>query len=106
MSKFGPAVTGIHWELPPWAAKRMQELVGVMLPSDDQGKMKLALELLDQHIDAKTGGPFVAFTYDIATGEVLSIGANRVVAEDNPCLHAEPVAIQLGTKRIHNFQFD
>jgi tRNA(Arg) A34 adenosine deaminase TadA len=58
----------------------------------DESRMSVATELA-RHNVARGGGPFGAAIFDAATGHIISVGANWVVAQRSSLLHAEIAAI-------------
>jgi tRNA(Arg) A34 adenosine deaminase TadA len=66
---------------------------------DDESKMTLAIDLAARNV-AHGGGPFGAAVFDTATGAVVSVGANWVVAQRSSLLHAEVTAIAFAQARL------
>jgi tRNA(Arg) A34 adenosine deaminase TadA len=91
-----PVVTEVVWRRPEWIEGEL-DLEGSRL--DDDAKMALAIELAERNV-AHGGGPFGAVIFDAATGGVVAIGANWVVAQRSSLLHAEIAAIAFAQARL------
>lgn len=72
----------------------------------DLDKMGLAIALARENVIRETGGPFGACIFDVATGELISVGVNTVVGCKCSLAHAEVMAILLAQKRLgsHSLQ--
>lgn len=94
------APTSLHITLPDWvnASVNWQHVY-----QTDAEKMALAIHLSQLNIAHGTGGPFGAAIYDASTGHLLSIGVNRVMANNNSVLHAEIMAIMFAEQRLRSF---
>jgi tRNA(Arg) A34 adenosine deaminase TadA len=57
--------------------------------------MRLAIELSRLNVEHGSGGPFGAAIFDAVTGELISVGVNRVVPNSCSFAHAEMMAIGL-----------
>lgn len=68
----------------------------------DEQRMRLAVALSAKNVKSG-GGPFGAATFDMATGELLSVGMNLVVLGNCSLLHAEVVAMVLAQQVARNF---
>ena len=62
--------------------------------------MRMAIELADMSV-ATGGGPFGAVV--VRNGEVVSVGTNRVTANNDPTAHAEVSAIRAACKKLETF---
>jgi len=62
--------------------------------------MRLVLQLADRNFREGTGGPFAAAVFDLDTGELLSVGVNRVVPLSCSSAHAEVVCLSLAQRRM------
>src|ERR1700744_3588666 len=83
------ASTQVVWNRPPW----IDDELDVVTPrTDDEAKMRLAVELARRNVD-HGGGPFGAIIVDAPSGRIVSVGANWVVAQRSSLLHAEIAAI-------------
>jgi tRNA(Arg) A34 adenosine deaminase TadA len=92
-SEFGAA-------LPPWLVEELPAiLAGGPLASPEE-RMALANRLADQNWRAGNGGPFAAIVVDAASGELVSVGVNVVLATDLSSLHAEVMALSLAQRRL------
>lgn len=67
--------------------------------SDDE-RMELVLSLLPENLRAHTGGPFGAAVFESRSGELISVGVNRVVEFSNAMLHAPVVALMMACNRL------
>jgi tRNA(Arg) A34 adenosine deaminase TadA len=65
--------------------------------------MQLAIELARRNVAAGTGGPFGAAVFEAASGRLLAVGVNLVVAARCSVLHAEVVALMLAQQRLGRF---
>jgi tRNA(Arg) A34 adenosine deaminase TadA len=88
-------------QLPEWVAG---ELAGTpdRLP-DVEDRMRLVHRLADRNHREGTGGPFAAAVSDTATGEILSVGVNLVLATNLSTMHAEVVALCLAQARLRTW---
>ncbi len=80
----------------PWMKSRLSK---GPLPTEHAGWMDLTLELCQEHILQKTGGPFAALIVERSLG-LVSIGLNRVVPCNCSSAHAEVMAISLAQKQL------
>lgn len=94
-----PSVTlSVH--LPEW----INEVVDWQHPlHSDDDKMALTVELARQNVLRGTGGPFASIIIHRTSGQLLSVGVNQVVAQNNSTLHGEVMAIMLGEQRLQTF---
>lgn len=69
----------------------------------EEDRMRLAIRLARENVERGTGGPFGAAVFEVATGQLISVGVNSVVRLNNCTLHAEMVAYQLAQKRIASY---
>ncbi|GAA1614442.1 nucleoside deaminase [Actinoplanes couchii] len=84
--------------LPAWVLDEIAPDPAAM--PDVEDRMRLVHRLADRNHREDTGGPFAAVVSDSATGEILSVGVNLVLAFDLSSLHAEVVAISLAQARL------
>ncbi len=93
--------TSFAAQLPEWVSR---ELTGVpdLLP-DVEDRMRLVHRLADRNHREGTGGPFAAAVSDTATGEILSVGVNLVLATNLSTMHAEVVALCLAQARLRSW---
>ncbi len=69
-------------------------------PASDEACMRFAIDAARENVARRTGGPFGAVIRDDATGGIIGVGVNLVMASGNPVLHAETVAISLAGARV------
>lgn len=68
--------------------------------SGDRSKMQFVLKLANWNVANKTGGPFAAAVFESDSGELVSIGVNRVVPASCSLAHAEAVALALAQQQL------
>jgi tRNA(Arg) A34 adenosine deaminase TadA len=73
--------------------------------ADDAAKIALAIRLSALNVEYDSGGPFGAAVFD-AAGRVVSVGVNRVVAQNCSAAHAEILAFMLAQQRLQRFRLD
>ena len=88
--------------LPKWAAPFIADQPSLVF-STLEDRMSLVLSLVEQNIFHKTGGPFAAAIFQEGTGQLISIGVNRVVSLNNSSTHAEMVAFIMAQAHYENF---
>lgn len=66
----------------------------------DEAKIELAIRLSRENVRRNTGGPFGSGVFRIETGELVSVGVNRVVPLNNSCAHGELLALMAAQKRL------
>jgi tRNA(Arg) A34 adenosine deaminase TadA len=86
--------------LPPWLVEELPTLVASGPLATEAERMALANRLADQNWRAGNGGPFAAVVVDAASGELVSVGVNVVLATDLSSLHAEVMALSLAQQRL------
>jgi tRNA(Arg) A34 adenosine deaminase TadA len=91
----------ISLPLPSWLEKSLPQ-PDTGLP-DDEGRMRLVIELARQNVDRGTGGPFAAAVFDRETGMVIAAGVNLVTSLNCSVAHAEIIAIMLAQQRIGKY---
>ena len=84
--------------LPPWMPSWLESHSGRL--SGQEEAMALAIELASESVRQGTGGPFGAVVFDTQTGELISVGVNRVTDSGLSITHAEMVAISLAQHRL------
>lgn len=89
----------IRW--PDWVETFMSERRSPL--ATDAERMGLVLDLTRAHVDAGTGGPFGAAIIGVASGEILSVGVNLVVASHCSMAHAEMVAIASAQQTLGSY---
>jgi tRNA(Arg) A34 adenosine deaminase TadA len=88
--------------LPDWVSgviERWPEKPG----TDPETLMGYCLELLNYHIDHKTGGPFASLVIDGSDGTLISVGVNLVVRASDCSAHGEVVAIRLASAKLDTY---
>ncbi|MBN1846360.1 MAG: hypothetical protein JW810_11795, partial [Sedimentisphaerales bacterium] len=78
-------------ELPDWIGQFLPE-AQYRLPDRDQ-RMQLVVDLSRQNVERQTGGPFGAAVFEMATGQLIAVGVNRVEPLNCSLAHAEMMAL-------------
>ncbi len=91
--------TTLTLTLPPWVRD---------LPPPDAlphltDRMELVLDLAMRNVERGTGGPFAAAVFERESGQLISVGVNRVVPENSSLAHAEVLAIGLAQASIGTY---
>lgn len=89
---------GFRVDLPDWVGEFADKLPD-RLPTARE-RMAVAVSLSDQNVRHETGGPFGALVVVEATGEVVSLGVNRVEPQLCSVAHAEILALSLAQRRM------
>jgi tRNA(Arg) A34 adenosine deaminase TadA len=92
----------LHLTLPPWI---LQAVDDTRPYPDDEARMGVALELARLNVQRRTGGPFGAAVFN-AEGRLVSVGVNRVVAQNCSAAHAEILALTLAQQRLQRFRLN
>ncbi len=93
-------VSNITIFLPEW----IEQFIDWHQPlHSDEEKMSLAIQLANENVRRKTGGPFATIIVHKRTGMILSVGVNQVVPQTNSTLHGEVMAIMMGEQRLKQF---
>lgn len=66
--------------------------------------MAFAIDLLREHIERRTGGPFAALVVEQDSGRLISVGVNLVTEAHDPSAHAEVVAVRIATATRNSYQ--
>ena len=90
-------------KLPHWLRAKLERIPSVTLSTASE-RMAFALEVLKEHIEARTGGPFAALVVEELSGRLVSVGVNLVTTELDPSAHAEVVAVRFATAARGAFQ--
>lgn len=69
----------------------------------DVERMEWVIGVLDRQVSELSGGPFAAAVFDGGTGDVLSVGVNRVVPTNSCIAHAEMVALAAAGQAVGSF---
>lgn len=64
--------------------------------------MRLAIQLSQQGMEQKNGGPFGAVI--VKDGKIIGQGSNEVTSTNDPTAHAEVVAIRNACKNLSSFE--
>ncbi|GAA4374011.1 nucleoside deaminase [Agromyces bauzanensis] len=94
-----PLATDFSASLPDWLVDDLDDLAERRLGSTEE-RMSLVNELADRNWRAGNGGPFAAIVVDRATGELVSVGVNVVLATNLSAMHAEMMALSLAQRRL------
>jgi tRNA(Arg) A34 adenosine deaminase TadA len=68
-----------------------------------EARMRLAIDLAQQNIEHKTGGPFGAAVFEIDSGRLVGVGVNLVEASSCSIAHAEMVAIATAQQAVGSY---
>ena len=90
------ASNGFRVDLPDWM-EEFSEKLPRSLPTARE-RMAVAVSLADQNVRRKTGGPFGALVVAVDSGEVVSLGVNRVEPQLCSAAHAEIVALSVAQR--------
>jgi tRNA(Arg) A34 adenosine deaminase TadA len=89
--------TAISARLPDWVIDELADTPSLL--ADVEDRMRLVHRLADRNHWAGSGGPFAALVAS-ASGEILAVGVNLVLASGLSSLHAEVVALSLAQARL------
>ncbi|WP_296665937.1 nucleoside deaminase [Demequina sp.] len=84
--------------LPAWLGALLPDLPSHLATPEEQ--MALVHRLADRNWREGNGGPFAAIVVDAATGELVSVGVNVVLASGVSSGHAEVTALGLAQARL------
>jgi tRNA(Arg) A34 adenosine deaminase TadA len=93
--------TAIHLTLPGWLEQELSALPRQF--SSLEERMRLVLRLARRNYEQDTGGPFAAAVIAEDSGELVSVGVNRVVASHCSSAHAEVMALSLAQGLLGTF---
>lgn len=93
-----PIATAFTASLPDWLVQLVPTLPAV-LPTAEE-RVALVNALADRNWREGAGGPFAAAVVDRATGELVSVGVNVVLASGLSATHAEVMALSLAQSRL------
>lgn len=88
----------IHIELPPWVDEVLSD--GPKVYGSDEAAMGLAIALARENVRRGSGGPFGAVILESASGRVLAVGVNQVLASRCSLAHAELLAIGIAQQAL------
>lgn len=97
-----PPFYELNVSLPAWCVDYFKRAAHKTYNNDAE-RMKIAVELSDLNVKKQTGGPFGAAVFNLETGDIVSVGVNRVVPQSVSCAHAEVMALSTAQKRIGSF---
>ncbi|MDX2376052.1 nucleoside deaminase [Microbacterium sp. LRZ72] len=90
--------TGYDVQLPAWIADELAQ-VPETIPDRDE-RMALVHRLADRNWREGAGGPFAALVAEVATGRIVSVGVNVVLASGISSAHAEVTALGTAQRNI------
>jgi tRNA(Arg) A34 adenosine deaminase TadA len=82
-------------DVPEW----VDELAALDEAYGEDARMGLAVALARGNVEHGSGGPFGAAVFEAATGRLVAVGVNCVLALGNSALHAELVALMAAERR-------
>jgi tRNA(Arg) A34 adenosine deaminase TadA len=85
--------------LPEWLVDDLDDIAAEPLGTAEQ-RVGLANRLADRNWRAGTGGPFAAIVVDAASGALISVGVNVVLATGLSSVHAEVMALSLAQRAL------
>ncbi|GAB2661421.1 nucleoside deaminase [Gordonia jinhuaensis] len=92
------ASTGYTIELPEWVADELADVDEVI--DDRVERMRLVHRLADRNWREGNGGPFAALVAETATGRIVSVGVNVVLASGISSAHAEVTALGTAQRAV------
>ncbi len=91
--------TTLTMSLPPW----VRDVDGPAPLAHLTDRMEFVLALAMRNVERGTGGPFAAAVFEKDSGRLVSVGVNRVVAENTSLAHAEVLAIGLAQSSLRTY---
>ena len=91
----------ISIEMPYWIAGELERRPSVYLTIAE--RLDLVIDFSRLNVEHDTGGPFAAAVFVAETGQLVSVGVNRVVATSVSSAHAEFTALALAQQRLGTF---
>ena len=85
-------------DLPAWAVTELNALPTHMATLDE--RMAAVLKFARLNFQQQTGGPFAAGVFERASGRLVVIGVNRVLASNCSSAHAEVMTISLAQQLL------
>lgn len=85
--------TAVSAELPAWVFDEVDDVPDALPTAED--RMALVHRLADRNHREGNGGPFAAVVAETATGRIVSVGVNVVLASGLSSTHAEVMALSL-----------
>ena len=86
--------------LPPWLIDELPALAEAPPPATAEERVRLVNRLADRNWRAGNGGPFAALVVDAASGALVSVGVNVVLATGLSSVHAEVMALSLAQRAL------
>ena len=86
--------------LPPWLIEELPALTDAPPPATAEERVRLVNRLADRNWRAGNGGPFAAIVVDAASGALVSVGVNVVLATGLSSVHAEVMALSLAQRAL------
>ena len=86
--------------LPPWLIEELPALAEAPPPATAEERARLVNRLADRNWRAGNGGPFAAIVVDAASGALVSVGVNVVLATGLSSVHAEVMALSLAQRAL------
>ena len=86
--------------LPPWLVEELPALAEAPPPATAEERVRLVNRLADRNWRAGSGGPFAAIVVDAASGALVSVGVNVVLATGLSSVHAEVMALSLAQRAL------
>jgi tRNA(Arg) A34 adenosine deaminase TadA len=94
-----PFANAFSAALPEWLVNDLDDLADVPLGTAEE-RMALVNRLADRNWRAGNGGPFAAIVVDAASGTLVSVGVNVVLASGITSMHAEVMALSLAQRAV------
>jgi tRNA(Arg) A34 adenosine deaminase TadA len=85
-------------DLPTWVRDELSDVPDVV--PDVEERMRIVHRLAARNFREGNGGPFAALVAESATGRIVSVGVNVVLASGVSSTHAEVVALGLAQTRL------
>lgn len=92
----------LHLTLPIWIRDAVDD---TRVYADDESKIALAIELARRNVENHSGGPFGAAVFT-GEGRLVSVGVNRVIAQNCSVAHAEMMAYMMAQQRLQHFRLN
>jgi len=86
--------------LPPWLIEELPALAEAPPTATAEERVRLVNRLADRNWRAGSGGPFAAIVVDAASGALVSVGVNVVLATGLSSVHAEVMALSLAQRAL------
>lgn len=86
---------------PPWVSAEIEALPEAL--PDVHDRMRAVINFARINIEQETGGPFAAGVFETASGKLVSLGVNRVLAHHCSSAHAEVMALSLAQQQLRHF---